>query len=228
MRATRVSETACLLVIALLAAVFFLLAECHGTESSRVGSDGTLQQWHSNASSADGRTFTNSQRALSPLAAASQVLAFNVSNFVAVMFLKALLVALGLATGFSGFGLYTARRTDPPEFTLQYRPRPPSQAVHEPQDHGHVRWATTYLTSLNTGDYRCLKRIACEQPERARFYASLKDTIVAALRMVPWMFPHNPNHDKITEEVRLAARMGTRYHQLCRIKFPCRSLPSQR
>ncbi|XP_075555677.1 uncharacterized protein LOC142588096 isoform X2 [Dermacentor variabilis] len=217
MRATRVSETACLLVIALLAAVFFLLAECHGTESSRVGSDGTLQQWHSNASSADGRTFTN-----------SQVLAFNVSNFVAVMFLKALLVALGLATGFSGFGLYTARRTDPPEFTLQYRPRPPSQAVHEPQDHGHVRWATTYLTSLNTGDYRCLKRIACEQPERARFYASLKDTIVAALRMVPWMFPHNPNHDKITEEVRLAARMGTRYHQLCRIKFPCRSLPSQR
>ncbi|XP_065307084.1 uncharacterized protein [Dermacentor albipictus] len=218
MRAARVPETACLLVIVLLAAVFFLVAECHGTESSSsVSSDGTLQPWHSNASSPDGRTFTN-----------SQVLAFNVSNFVAVMFIKALLVALGLATGFSGFGLYTARRTDPPEFALQYRPGPPSQAVHEPQDHGHVRWATTYLTSLNTGDYRCLKRIACEQPERARFYASLKDTIVAALRMMPWMFPHNPNHDKITEEVRLAARMGTRYHQLCRIKFPCRSLPSQR
>ncbi|KAL3213895.1 hypothetical protein MRX96_007303 [Rhipicephalus microplus] len=168
------------------------------------------------------------QRALWPLAAASQVLAFNVSNFVAVMFLKALLVALGLATGFSGFGLYTARRTDPPhEFAaFQYHPRRPSShpAYEPPEDHGHIRWATTYLSSLNTGDYRCLKRIACEQPERARLYAGLKDTIVAALRMVPWMYSQNPDHDKITAAVRSAARIGTRYHQLCRIKFPCKSL----
>nr|XP_037275500.1 uncharacterized protein LOC119168199 [Rhipicephalus microplus] len=219
------------------------------SSSSASSAWSTPQLWHSSASSKDGRTFTN-----------SQVLAFNVSNFVAVMFLKALLVALGLATGFSGFGLYTARRTDPPhEFAaFQYHPRRPSShpAYEPPEDHGHIRWATTYLSSLNTGDYRCLKRIACEQPERARFYAGLKDTIVAALRMVPcvtekfsrcqlaqllnsfstetlcsfWffffsrMYSQNPDHDKITAAVRSAAQIGTRYHQLCRIKFPCKSL----
>ncbi|XP_075724077.1 uncharacterized protein LOC119168199 [Rhipicephalus microplus] len=220
MRASRASDAACLLVIGLLASLFFLLAECNdakSSSSSATSAGSTPQLWHSSASSKDGRTFTN-----------SQVLAFNVSNFVAVMFLKALLVALGLATGFSGFGLYTARRTDPPqEFAaFQHHPRrPSSHPVYDPpEDHGHIRWATTYLSSLNTGDYRCLKRIACEQPERARFYAGLKDTIVAALRMVPWMYSQNPDHDKITAAVRSAARIGTRYHQLCRIKFPCKSL----
>ncbi|KAH6926801.1 hypothetical protein HPB50_022335 [Hyalomma asiaticum] len=220
MRASHVSDASCLLVVGLLAAASFVLADSQETESSSGSSSRSAsQQWKGSESSGHSRTFTN-----------SQVLAFNVSNFVAVMFLKALLVTLGLATGFSGFGLYTARRTDPHDFTLQYHPRPPppSQATHEPQDHGHIRWATTYLTALNTGDYRCLKRIACEQPERAQFYASLKDTIVATLRMVPWMFSQNPDHDKITAAVRSAARIGTRYHQLCRRKFPCRSISSRR
>lgn len=47
------------------------------------------------------RTFTN-----------SHVLAFNVTNFMLLLFLKALLVAVGFATGFSGVGLYAGGRAD--------------------------------------------------------------------------------------------------------------------
>ncbi|XP_077524267.1 uncharacterized protein LOC144135490 [Amblyomma americanum] len=121
-------------------------------------------------------------------AVATQVLAFNVSNFVAVLFIKALLVALGFATGFSGLGLW---RTDTQQFTHEF-PVPPSVQRAEQEQQGHVRWLTTYLATLNSGDHRCLKRLACEQPEWARFYAGAKEMLVAALRMAPaWQVHFN-------------------------------------
>ncbi|XP_077538102.1 uncharacterized protein LOC144150142 [Haemaphysalis longicornis] len=191
-----------------------LLAQCR-SHSSGTLRNALVQTSSTQAARGTGRTLTN-----------SQVLAFNVSNFAAVMFLKALLVALGFATGFSGLGLYTARREDgQQDFTFEL-PMPPVRPPAQQADNGYWRWFTTYLSSLNTGDYACLRRLACEQPERARLYAGVKDTLVSALRMAPWLFSHNSAHDKITASVRSAAQIGTRNHRICRIKFPCRTIPS--
>ncbi|KAM7289000.1 uncharacterized protein ISCGN_029137 [Ixodes scapularis] len=148
-----------------------------------------------------GRTFTN-----------SQVLAFNVSNFMVVLFLKALLVALGFATGFSGLGLYAGGYGRADDHG------PPLSPV---ADQGRMTWLTTYLAALNTGDDACLRRLACEDPGTARMYASGKEMLLYVLRRAPVLLPYNSAYDRMVESVRTAARIGNRHQHLCRRKYPC-------
>ncbi|XP_064486141.1 uncharacterized protein LOC135398686 [Ornithodoros turicata] len=146
------------------------------------------------------------------VATTSQVLAFNVSSFVLLMFIKAMMVTLGVITGFSGLGLLVGR-------SLEQRS---SRAA---SDVTRLRWMEDQVAAVATGNIMCVYHYACEEPLRAKILASGADIVIAVLKMTPISLPQGPFYEKMIASIRLAANVGEQTPQLCKLKFPCKERP---
>lgn len=153
-----------------------------------------------NVAAIDGRTATS-----------SHVLALNVSSFILLTFIEALVMALGVATGFSGLGLF---------FSKGLHERSARRSL-EPTD---PRWMETQVNALAGGNIFCIYRTACDDPRTARLLASGVEMLLSILKATPWSsLAENSFYARMITSVRLAASVGERTPRLCKTKFPCRT-----
>ncbi|XP_013781418.1 uncharacterized protein LOC106465726 [Limulus polyphemus] len=167
----------------------------------------------------------------------SQVLSLNITNLIIIFLIKLFLLGIGvigfgglgtgLAAGVGGAGLSQfgfggglgARKLD--ELGLNLTKLPSSTE--------DLEWMTTYLKSVNTDQYSCLNRLACDHPSTARAYIAGGKMAMKFLRNIKWLFSvESAKYEKLLHSLQEAMAVGETSKDTCFIKYACKRSGNKR
>ncbi|XP_076356841.1 uncharacterized protein LOC143250256 [Tachypleus tridentatus] len=174
--------------------------------------------------------FTSFAETIGRSVSTSQVLAINIKNFVIFLTVKAILILAGYF-GFSSIGSLAVGLGNPTVTPYYYYPYEYENVWRDAKDLGptkfeftseDMRWLATYIWSVNTDNYGCLNKLACENPKSAKAYITGGRILMNLVNYVKTYIDISPKYDKVLRALQDATSRGeTQGNQICDVKYSC-------
>lgn len=117
------------------------------------------------------------------------MLTINLTNAVILAHLKAIVIIAGIFGKFSFWTFPGLGGVPYTPFARSFQAqdaKPASEIETSLLSQEDIRWASTYMWSLNKRDFTCLYRLACENPESARIYVHAGQLLDSAFQKLDW------------------------------------------
>uniref|UniRef100_A0A1B6DQY9 Uncharacterized protein n=1 Tax=Clastoptera arizonana TaxID=38151 RepID=A0A1B6DQY9_9HEMI len=144
----------------------------------------------------------------------SQVLSLNLTNLVILLVLK------GLLFGAAMFGTGTYKGRNAEEYTDDYMPQ--TQPIITESE---ILLLITYLMGETNEKYDCLKKVACNEPKKAKEYVAAGKMLLKGAKIFNRVIPLNPKYEHLLYELQQATQYSAE-GGICDHQYSCSSRPN--
>ncbi|XP_026277669.1 uncharacterized protein LOC113206014 [Frankliniella occidentalis] len=157
---------------------------------------------------------------LSRSATSSQVLSLNLTNLVILLVLKAIIFGAGhMGVGWAGKSSRGGESAGPAPLVTEQEALLLLGFLMGGQGGPHGPHGP-HSDRIDRDGYRCLNRVACQEPEAANSYARAGILLSNGAKLLNGMIPYDPKYDHIVEGLVDAVEYGRRGER-CDLRYSC-------